>query len=530
MKPFISALLLLLLITGAISAGYAGSLADCAGVVRVFGDQSSWMSDCFVVGDGSWAITTSDAITETVGPDAEHIIRNPIFVSAYTGKAYQCEVKTNDKELNLALLKLPIKGLPGAPFALASEFSKAGFGTFGQLTSGDEIGNRWPTEVYAVTRDRTSDGTYKLAVAQWNADKVFVTDIGKHKLMFISEVTPEKSIPNGSIIARGASVVGMYINKLTITGGKENIVFGRCSISTEIVHYLGEHGVDTTSLNNPPPPTITRDENADAAFQLQMKIYSLLGAGVPGLAVDCAANLAKLQPQEAQAQMLSGIALVGTGKFTDAIKAFDDAAKLDPKLPALKTNRAIALIGLNKKAEAETELLKAAEEAPSDARPVITLVDFYLADSQTYDKALSFAQKALSMLPDSPSTLLLLAKVEKRMKNYQDSINHIGEALKMAPNWPDAMYALGSTFEEAGDKANAEKSYRKLVEKEPRNPTSLLTLASFLADQGKKDELKELIEKIRALNPPKEIIASTKALENKIEDKQETESKPLPAK
>lgn len=530
MRAFISILILLTLIVGAVSAVSASSLADSAGVVRVFGDQSSWMSDCIVIGDGSWVITTSDAVTEKIGPNADHIIRNPIFVSAYNGKAYQCEVKANDKELNVALLKLPVKGLPAAPFAQAAEFSKAAFGTMGQLTSGDPIGNNWPTQVYAITRARTDDGAYKLAVTQWDASKVFITDIGKHKIMFISDISPERSIPNGSIIARGANMAGMYINRLTITGGKESVVFGRCAISTEIAHYLGEHGVDTTVLYNPPLPTAEKDANADAAFQLEMKIYSLIGTGLPGLAVDCASNLVKLQPQEAQAQMLSGITLVGAGKLADALKAFDEAAKLDPKLPTLRTNRAVALVGLNKKEEAEAELTKAIEEAPSDPRPVIALSEFYLADSKTYDKALTYAQKAVSMSESSPSVLLLLARVEKRMKSYQSSVNHIAEAIKMAPDWPDAMYALGSTFEEAGDKINAEKAYRKLVEKQPKNPTAMLTLASFLADQGKTDEPAELIAKIRMLNPSKSILDTVKTLEDKIQGKQPAETQPPAAK
>ncbi|MCL5104462.1 MAG: tetratricopeptide repeat protein [Armatimonadetes bacterium] len=505
-----------LLIAG--SAAVAESLADCAGVIRAFGDQSSWLSACFVVGDGSWAVTTYGAVNEKVGPEASLIVRNPIFISAYTGEACQCEVRAADKDLNIVLLKLPIKGLPAAPLAQSSAFTKAGFGTMGELMSGDQVGNRWPTDIYGVTREKTDAGV-RLNVANWSAAKVFVTDIGKYRWLFLSDVSPDRAVPNGSMIARDASVVGMYLNKLVITGGQRDIVFGRCAMSTEMARWLGDHGVNSANLTAPPAATAKRDETANSAFQLQSRIYSSIGAGRPDLALENATALTRLRPTDAQARMVLGTALVATGKPDDALKAYDEALKLDPKLSGLRVNRGLALVAQKKRDKAESELLKAAEESPTDIRPVIALANFYLADEKSLDKSYIYAQKLTTMAGNSPATHLLLAKVEKTRKKYQAAINAIGEALKLAPDWGDGWYALGSTFEEAGDKSSAEKAYRKLAEKQPKNPGSLMTLASFLADEGKKDEATELIAKVRTLNPPKEVLDAAKALQDKIDGK-----------
>ena len=512
MKLFLCILVLMACIC---SAALGGSLADCAGVIRVFGDASSWMSSCFVVGDGSWVITTSDAVVEKPGPQTERTIRFPIFISPYTGQAYQCELKANDKDLNLALLKLPTKGLPAAPLAQMSDFSKAAYGTMGQLMSGEPIGNLWPTEIYGITREKRGD-IYRLEVSNWNAKKVFVTDIGKYKWPFLSEINPDTAVPNGAMVVRGSNVAGLYINKLTITGGKAPVKFGRCVMSTEIASYLGKHGVDTATLYSPPAATIQSEDNADTAFQLQARIYSQIGIGRSDLALSYATDLVKIRPKDAYAQMVLGVALTGAGKCEDALKIFDEAAKLDPQVPTLRTNRALALVGLKKRNEAETELLKAIDEAPSDVRPVTVLADFYLGDDATIDKALVYAKKATTMASDSPAALLLRARAEKRKKNYQDSVNTISEAIKLAPDWGDAYFALGSTFEQAGDKANAEKAYRSLVEKQPKNANSILTLASFLVDSGQKDEPAELIARLKALNPPKEILDAAQALEDKM--------------
>ena len=81
------------------SAGAAASIADCTGLVRAFGDVTSWMSSSFVVGDGSWVLAPADAVTEKVGPTTDQTVRYPIFISNYTGLAYQCELKHVDKDL-----------------------------------------------------------------------------------------------------------------------------------------------------------------------------------------------------------------------------------------------------------------------------------------------------------------------------------------------------------------------------------------------------------------------------------------------
>ncbi len=344
------------LFVAAVSVAGADSMGDCTGVIRVFGEASSWISSCFVIGDGSWVVVTSDAVTEKMGPQTEREAKFPLFISSYSGRAYQCELKAVDKDLKIALLKLPVSGLPSASLAKMDDFSKAAYGTAGELMSGDPVGNRWLTEVYGITRQSSGSG-YKLGVGEWSANKVFVTDMGKYKWMFISDVSPEQPVPNGSIVARDPNVAGMYVNRLRITGGSQDVTFGRCVMSTEIAQFAKAHSVDESSLYAPPSPTMKREEGADAAFQLQSTIYSLIGGGKGAQALNAATEFAKLRPTDPQAQMMLGAVLVIAGKYDEALKAFDDAAKLDPKWPNLHMNRALALVGLKKTDDAEAEFL-----------------------------------------------------------------------------------------------------------------------------------------------------------------------------
>ena len=510
----------LVLLFAVAACGSAAGFSDCAGVIRVFGDMKSWTSSCFVVGDGSWVVTTCDSVTEQVGPNTSQIVRYPLFISSYTGQAYQCEIKSSNKELNVALLKLPRSGLPGAPLAQISEFQKAAYGTMGQLSSGELVGNDWPTSVCGIALDKSSKPA-KLGVQEWNARKVFITDIGKYKWMFISVLSATDPIPNGSIVARETTVVGMYVNKLVVTDGKDNVIYGRCLMSSELARYCGDNGVDTAMLYDPPKSTISKPSDAEAAFQLQARIYSQIGARSPALALQPATALTTMRPEDAQARIVLGIAQLGSGKTEEALKTFDEAAKLDPKVPTLGLNRALALVALKRTSEAEAELLKAVAATPNDARPVIALAEFYLSDAKTLDKALTYANKGSTMLPNSAAVQLLVGKIQKSRKDYPAAVKAIAEAVKMAPEWAEPMYALGATYEEAGDNINAEKAYRKLVEKQPKIPGALMTLASFLVDQGKKDEATELIGKIRDLNPPKETLDDAQALQDKIDGKKQ---------
>jgi len=512
-----------LVVAAAACAPAAATLADCAGVVRVFGDMSSWMSSCFVIGDGSYVLTTCDSITEVISADTRQTIRFPLFISGYTGQAYHCETVASNKDLNIALLKLPISGLPAAPLAPFDAFAKAACGTMGQLSQGEAVGNKWPTTIYGITLDKSAKPP-KLGVSQWNADKVFVTDIGEHKWMFVGSVSPPDAVPNGAMVARDSTVVGMYVNKLVVTGGGQDVTYGRCAMSPEIARFCGKSGIDTATLYEPPKPTIAKPNDADAAFQLCSRIYSQIGAGRPALALQPAAALAKARPEDAQAWMALGVAQLAADKAEEALKSFDEAMKLDAKLPMLRTNRAFALAALKKTSEAESELLKAVSEFPNDPRPVVAAAEFYLADEKTLDKALTYAKKAAIMSPSSAAAELLVGKVEKSRKKYQEAVNAIAEAVKMAPDWWEAWYALGSTYEAAGDKANAEKAYRVLVEKHPKNPDSYMTLASFLADEGRKSEAIELLDKLRALSPIKEVLDAAQELQDKIEGKKPADS------
>ena len=342
----------------------------------------------------------------------------------------------------------------------------------------------------------------------------------------MSEVTPEGAIPSGSAVMRDTTVIGMYLNKLRITGGRTEFVYGRIAISTEIARYLSNHSISTAELYTPPTPTIKRSDDSDTIFQLEARVYSSIGARAPALAVEPASALVKIVPDNAQTQLALAVALTGAGKFEDAMKALDAAAKLDPRTADLENEPRNGAHRTGEESRGRGRVPAGSESCPRRHPPAYSNRRFlHVRRENARDKALTYAQQAVTAAPNSPATLLLVARVQKRQKNYQAAEATIVSAMKMAPEWADAYYALGSTFESAGDTENAEKAYVKLVGKQPKNPAYLLTLASFYADHDKKDDAAEQITKIRALNPPKPVLDAAKALEDKMAGKKPDEGK-----
>ncbi|MFQ3549826.1 MAG: tetratricopeptide repeat protein [Armatimonadota bacterium] len=521
MKHIYIALILAILFAGSCFASYS----DYTGLVRTFGDQSSWMTSAFVIADGSWVVTTSDAVTEYISQGIERTVKDPIFISYYTGQSWQCEVAAVNKKLNIALLKLPVSGLPATSFAKDDEFAKASIGTLGQITSGEPVGNQWQADIYGITRE-TKANTSVLSVGEWSSKKVMIAEMDDYRWAFISDITPIEKIPNGAMLTRPSGVAGMHVGRLVITGGNSDIVFGRCATSFEMVKYLSSRGIEASLLRESRKADIKRPEQSAKAFQLQAMIYSAFGMGMANQVDEHAKQLVEILPDDAQALLLYANTLIANNKLEDAITQLDKAEKINSDLIGLAVAKSVALSGLDKKEEAEKVLLEAEKKHPNDIGINLSLAEYYFADNRDLDKALSYAKKVVNLDNTAPAKLMFLADVYLAKKEYQNAINTIGEALKLAPEWHVAWVGLGIAFETAGDKTNAEKTYRAYVARNPKSLEAKLTLASFLIDTQKKDEAQQIINEAKESNPSDIYMQRIQELQDAIDDKEPEKEKP----
>lgn len=500
---------------------------DAMVAIFVFGNAGGWMGDGFLVGDGKYVVTTADIVTETIpaGPTdssgkSAPAIKLPakyvIVLSPWTGEAYRAEVKLPlETNKNLAILQMPMTGLPSAPLAASDKFQQTLPSTIGQLFSGDQVGRHWETFITALTSGSTS----KLSFKQWSARDAAYAENSDVNWLFLSKIDPPDLAPRASMVWRdGAGVVGLYNGKIAVGEGSKAPTYGQCLISTEIIKAMAKVGVDSPSLQKVPSPTVKKDDTAQQGIQL---IWATLTDSILGKwsqALTTAQSLQTLRPESAMANLLLGTTLAGNGKLDDAIKSLDKAIKLDPDVPGGYSARGSALAVQGKTKEAEADLRKAVEKSPGDSKPLLALAGVVASTKSRSTEAAEIATKAVQIDPQSPWARLALGVYLKTAGRYDEAITQLKEVLKIVPQWGQAKAALAATYEASGDVAGAEKLYRELAEAEPKNPDAQFTLASFLADHDKKAEAKELVTKILAMeNLPEGMKAAAEKLQKKLD-------------
>jgi tetratricopeptide (TPR) repeat protein len=502
------------------------SYSDAMVAVFVFGNTGGWMADGFAVGDGQYIVTTGDVVSEVIpaGTDASGKpaststklqAKYVIVVSPWTGDAYRAEVKTPiDSARNLAILKLPMAGLPSAPLAGSDKFQQEMQSTIGELFSGGQVGRRWETSLVALTSGSTS----KLSLKEWTARNAAFAESKSVNWLFISKIEPQDLAPRASMVWRKDAVVGLYNGKLAIGEGDKAPTYGQCLISPEIIRALGKAGINADSLKKVPAPTIKQDSMARQGLQLTWATLTNVILGKSTEALKTAQSLHDLRPESATANLLLGVAQTGNGKFDDAVKTLDKAIKLDADVPGGYSARGAALAAQGKPKEAEADLRKAVDKSPGDSKPLLALAGLVASDKTRVSESAEIAAKAVQVDPQNPWARLALGVYLKTVGHYDQAITEIKEALKIAPNWGQAKAALGATYEAKGDLAGAEKLYRELSEAEPKNPDALFTLASFLADHDKKSEAREIVTKILGMEKlPAGLQAAVEKLQKKLE-------------
>jgi tetratricopeptide (TPR) repeat protein len=521
MKRILLALVISLVVGASVHAVEAPVLPDyerALAAIFVFGDTGGWMGCGFVVGDGGLVLTTADLVTDSFGPKSKVTIKYPFVLSKYTGDAYRAEVVFVDRKTNLALLKLPIKGLPAVPLADADKLQKPPYPTLGQLLSGDMVGSRWDTRIYALGREiDAAKSSSKLAVKKWTAHGAALVETRGVRWLFLSRIDPDTNPPRAALVWRDdAGVVGIYNSKFIVEGGKKPANYGQCLPSSEILKQLAGAKLDLAGLTKVSEPTVKPDQSAKPALQaIWASMTELILGKWPGAEHDARA-LTEMRKDSALAHLLLGVALAGGGKRDEAIKSLDKAISIDTTAPGAYLTRAESYAFSGKSKEAEADFKKAVEQAPADFRPLVAMAGFLAVDKNRLDEAVELAKKAVALEPEHPGVRMAFGLILKQQHNYDQAIAELKTALDLSPDLGPARAALAATYESSGDLTSAEADFRELIKAEPKNPAALFALASFLADHDKKDEAKKLIAQILEMKPPKELETAAKELQKKL--------------
>ena len=158
-----------------------------------------------------------------------------------------------------------------------------------------------------------------------------------------------------------------------------------------------------------------------------------LAHGEPVKAIDSWQNWLKTHSQDAQAYAILGTLQQQQGDKDKAIESYKKALSLQPEQPVAANNLAYLMID----------------------------------GGQNADVALSYAQTARRILPNSPSTADTLAWVYYAKGTYTSARDLLEEAAKQAPEDASIQYHLGMTYRKLADSSNAELHLKKAVALSP---------------------------------------------------------------
>lgn len=490
---------------------------DAVMPVFAFGETGAAFGTCFAVGDGRHLVTTADNVIEELGPSVKSTMRRAVVVSPWTGDIHQARVEKVDQAANLALLKLEKDTLP--TLAMATAPRRLPFATLGQLMDdASALGGRWPTVMYNYAVEVEDERTSYVA-REWQGESAFMTEFGGKRWLFLKDVKPEdRTRGGGPVVVEGNGIVGVYVSRFLIESGSKTEEQRLCVPLTEAMKFLDAAGLSADQLRNPAKIEGDRADQSKMSFQAAWRALSnVVGENWSGAVADAKA-LTELRPRSAQVWLLYGVALAGSGKAEEAVKAYDTAVNLDAGLAVAYLHRGIAYGILDKKKEAEEDFRKAIELDSNDINSHMWLSRLLSADESKRDEAVRSAGQAVRLSPNSPFTRLNLALVILAAGGDREAaISELQKALEIAPAFQEARLALAANYRELRRIEDAEREYRALVTAEPNNPVTLLELAAFLIEQDKVDEAKQLVSQVMEMDLPEPIKEAAQELRGKTE-------------
>lgn len=141
-----------------------------------------------------------------------------------------------------------------------------------------------------------------------------------------------------------------------------------------------------------------------------------LGSQRPREADDCCRRILILDPKNAAALNLRGLAAAHLGNRHSAEDLIRQALSAEPDNPAFNCNLGILLANVGNSGEALQHFERALQSQPDNVEVLYNLIELYEKSNQL-PKALAKTRQALALRPDSPPLHYQLAKLEYRQDN-----------------------------------------------------------------------------------------------------------------
>jgi Flp pilus assembly protein TadD len=204
----------------------------------------------------------------------------------------------------------------------------------------------------------------------------------------------------------------------------------------------------------------------DLLAQLQLQSGNAAGA------LASSQKAMQLNPKDSGAVMTYARAQIGMGDTAKAIGTWQQWVKDHPT-----DAQAFTILGTLQESQgdrsgATASYKKALAIQPDQAVAANNLAYLMTETGGNLDVALSLAQTAHRVLPNSPDTADTLAWIYYQKGNYDSGRDLLEDALKTSPNNAAIHYHLGMIYSKLSDKANAALHLKKAAALAPNSQTA----------------------------------------------------------
>ena len=192
--------------------------------------------------------------------------------------------------------------------------------------------------------------------------------------------------------------------------------------------------------------------------------------------------------------------LQGKGKYSEAIKIYEDLLKKFPDNINAMINLVRAQDALKQRDKAITYLEKLHEDHKDSMAIVGVLSDIYISNND-YSKAKDILLRQIEIVPDkSVGLYLALARVEAILRKDPTAAKEVYlKGLQDNPDNIQLLNALASLYEQLGNKQDARKIYQNILDKDPSIAVSKNNLASLLIESDVVEDNKQALALSEAL-------------------------------
>ncbi|MBN2402085.1 MAG: tetratricopeptide repeat protein [Spirochaetes bacterium] len=212
-----------------------------------------------------------------------------------------------------------------------------------------------------------------------------------------------------------------------------------------------------------------------------------------------------ISPYNVQNIILYGNILYEQGKYTDAIKAYEDALRKKND-PAALHNMALALLKTGKETLAMEYLIKAGTEDKEGnvAHLAYSKLGALYIERKDYESAEKYLKIAGSLNSRDPVVKYNLGIAYLKMKQVEKAVAEFEQAGELGKNDENLLLNLGETYFTLNDYDKSIEVYNRLLDTNKRNIIILSRLAEVYYEKGDPIKALELYQRITTLEPASE--------------------------